>query len=77
LGKTPYNGSIIFMTKGGIVSTPEKNTTDLKGALFEPSIERKPKPGEGFEGPVFKDKPVVKPVVKTPLPTTKTDLEKP
>jgi hypothetical protein len=60
------------------MSTPERNTTDQKGALFDPAIERKPKPSEGFEVPVFKDKPVVKPVVKTPLPTTtKTDLEKP
>lgn len=59
------------------MSTPEKNTTDIKSALFDPSIERKPKPDVGFEVPVFKDKPVVKPVVKTPLPTTKTGLEKP
>jgi hypothetical protein len=49
--------------------------TEEKG--FEDPMVGTPKPGTGFEVPVFKDKPEIKPVVKTPLPTIKPDVEKP
>jgi hypothetical protein len=45
---------------------------------FEDPIVGTPKPGTGFEVPVFKDQPEIKPVVKAPLPTViKPDVEKP
>lgn len=68
---------VLTRLEGGKMSTPERKTTDIKSALFDPTIERKPKPDVGFEVPVFKDKPEVKPVVKTPLPPSKQSPEKP